>query len=370
MQLTSMVAGALLLVASDPGEADYFNGGRSGATYFNRVGATLAEQNADMTACGVYLLGPPAPDAPVNSSFLSRLIWSGPVERYIASINAGRMETCMVARGWRVVSLPEVEQARLNDLNDDALRAELDGMVGAESPVGELVREWGNEGSRPSSVRWSGEPPVPVRADVTTRIFTLVAAQGEPPAAVQPQRHVQYELIRKDGRFKPPAAGKAVIIFRVQGGTFSYGTNLGFVQRDDGEGQTAKRYLAQGWTAPLFIGREGNWYSFTVPPGRWILGESGSFNFCLGGPSFEAPEGAVVYAGTFNITGERLGPVLDLEPVRERLGGDVGGRLVAANYDRNGDEFPCPLFFGPPYALEIEGLPAVEGSRARPAPRP
>lgn len=357
-----MLAAAALSATPAVGQQDgYFNEARSGGTYFNRPGASSIEHNADLTFCSQYLLSPPGSDALVNQNIASFLIWSGAVNRFIASTNAARLEACMVASGWRVYRASASDGPRLDAADGATVAATVEPWIGMPNPPGTLLRVWGNEAHHPAKAAWAANPKAPEAPSLSARLLNRAAIRPAiPPPAVQ-----SYSAIQRNKRAEAPAppAGMAVILFHVTGAGGIYGNGVGFVEQA-AEGEATNRTLRfiQGVSGNLSLKREGNWYSFTVPAGRWMYGESGRYNLCLGAPSFDVPTGAVIYAGSFDLDGEVLGPDLDLARVREHLRGDAGARVQAAVYDQNGGDFPC-FFFGPPYALELEGVPFRPGYR-------
>jgi hypothetical protein len=93
-------------------------------------------------------------------------------------------------------------------------------------------------------------------------------------------------------------------------------------------------------------------------------------NLCLGSPSFELKPGEVIYAGTWNLAGDDLGPDLAMAPARAWLKGPAAEQLQPAVY-RNGSRGSCHAF-PMSYALEIPGAPFAPdyhwGSLAQPKP--
>jgi len=65
--------------------------------------------------------------------------------------------------------------------------------------------------------------------------------------------------------------------------------------------------------------------------------------------------GEVVYAGTFHLDGDDLGPDLVLDPAKAYLGAPMADHLKAADY-RNGSRGSCHGL-NLIYALEIPGAP-------------
>ena len=145
-----------------------------------------------------------------------------------------------------------------------------------------------------------------------------------------------------------PAAGMAIIVMR------GVGTNHGLqFQRVEPSADGAR------FTFGIGVSRQGRWAAAEVPAGRWRINQTRVVNHCLGSPSFEVAAGEVVYVGTFDMSGDDMGPDLDLAPAISAIRGPAAERLRAAVY-RNGSTDTCRVPFVR-YPLEIEGAPFDPG---------
>jgi hypothetical protein len=164
----------------------------------------------------------------------------------------------------------------------------------------------------------------------------------------------------KPAELSAAPAGSALIVARITGMSNRWGN--GVILKREGANPEDRPSLEDhapdmvfagaGW---LFAKKEGNWFILAVPPGRWRIALSGFVDYCLGAPSFEAKAGDVIYAGTFHLEGDDLGPDLALAPAKTYLGGPAADKLQPAGY-RNGSRGSCHGF-NLVYALEIPGAP-------------
>ena len=107
-------------------------------------------------------------------------------------------------------------------------------------------------------------------------------------------------------------------------------------------------------------------YSYAVPPGRWridaiaALATDGGLDLCLGSPSFEVKAGDIIYAGSFDLAGEAIGPDMAMEPATDWLGSnsEFAAKAKPAIY-RNGSRGPCGEAFI--YAFDIDSAPYEDG---------
>jgi hypothetical protein len=121
--------------------------------------------------------------------------------------------------------------------------------------------------------------------------------------------------------------------------------------------------LLGGYIGLIAARRDGNWFAYAVPPGRWRIAAMGivpSIEFCLGSPAFDVGPGEVVYAGLFDLNSENLGPDLDLAPVHAWLAGQPQADAVRAAAYTNGWPGAC-RGAAEVYALEVDGAPFREG---------
>ena len=341
----------------------------TGYVYYNRPGASLTDHNADLADCvreADAMHVPPAKpgavgiDGPVGG-IIFHALWDGP----LAGIVAVKVENCMLVRRWRAVRLADDEGAQLAAMTTPELAARLTPWIGASSPPGEIVRSFGNEADRPVDFKLASRPAHPDARQLSLRVYA--SETSEPPAPPAPPDAIA--PVKLDPRWptrplKPseiaaPPPGAAVILVRVKGIGPKGGGGIMFARQgpradvgpaiDDHAPDLA--VAALGW---LYAKKDGNWFALAVPPGRWRIASSGFLNYCLGSPSFEVGAGEIVYAGTFELAGQNIGPDLDLEPAKAFLAAP-SAHLRPATY-RNGSRGSC-RGFGVTYALEFPGAP-------------
>ena len=373
----SVISGLLMAAAvltAGPAAAEPVQIGEivTGYVYYNRPGASLADHNAALADCvrdtGAANVPKADPqsvgiNAPIGG-MIFQMIWNGP----LAGIVAVKVENCMLVRRWRAVRLADAEGAKLAALSTPDLAARLTPWIGAETPPGEIVRSFRNDADRPVEFKLASRPAHPGPSQLSLRLYAAAppAAEPENPAAAAPPttpptldpRWPTRPLKADEVASVPPYAG--VILVRIRGIGPKGGGGIIFARQgtrpevgpsyDDHAPDAA--VAALGW---IYAKREGNWFAIAVPPGRWRIASSGFLSYCLGAPSFTVGAGEVVYAGTFDLAGETLGPDLDLEPARTYLAAAPPARLRPADY-RNGARGSC-RGFGVIYALEIPDAP-------------
>jgi len=345
----------------------------TGYVYYNRPGASLADHNADLAACmrdidaahvpladpGTAGIGPAAP----VGQLIFHLIWDGP----LAGVVASKVENCMIVRRWRAVRLSDEEGAQLAALPTADLAARLTPWIGDPAPHGEIVRSFSNVAAHPVDFEIASRP---ARADTRQLSLKLYAAAPPPPAdgvdtppvvvaAKLDPRWPTPSLKPGELTLTPPEGG--VILVRIRGIGPKGGGGMSFSRLAPSAGGAAATVddhapgyavAAIGW---IYAKREGNWFAFAVPAGQWRISGSGFLSYCLGAPSFAVGAGEVVYAGTFDLAGQSIGPDLDLEPAKAYLAGAPAANLRPAVY-QNGARGSC-RGFGVIYALEIPGAP-------------
>ena len=344
----------------------------TGYVYYNRPGASLADHNGDLKTC-IHDVGaeaiPQADPAAVGATgivepMILHALWDGP----IAGVIAVKVENCMLVRGWRAVRLPADEGERLDKLALPDLASALTPWIGAETPHGDIVRAWANLAAHPDTFKLASRAAHPGKDQLSLRVYTQGVA---PPIAPRPVPGTPLKLDPKwptrplkpsDIAAAPP--GSAILVVRIRGIGPSGGIGVVFNRLGpDLEVGPSVTDLAPdvagatiGW---LYAKHEGNWFIFAVPPGRWRITAAGFLNYCLGSPAFDLHAGEIVYAGTFDLAGDNLGPDLSLDPARAYLGGAATDRLRSAVY-QNGSRGSC-RGFGVIYALEIPGAPFEPG---------
>ena len=163
----------------------------------------------------------------------------------------------------------------------------------------------------------------------------------------------------------PPFA--SVIIFRIKGLSLRNGIGMAF-GREGPDKDTPPSRIDKGPAfveiriGLLYAKKDGDTWAYALPPGRWRIvgfGDKPLLDFCLGSPSFEAKAGEVVYAGTFDMSAQDVGPDLSLTPVKAWLGASPAADRVRPAAYVNGSRGPCGG--NAIYAFEIKGAPFEPG---------
>jgi hypothetical protein len=303
-------------------------------------------------------------------------LFADPTDR---NLGAASLENCMVVRGWRVVVLPDAEGKPLTQLTPAQIADKLAPWIGAAEPHGQIVRIWNNEAAHASSLRYSTSPQRTKRGQLSL-IAGAPGLQELPTAPVQapPSPWInplwpKKALEKADLRTLRPDA--AVLMIQVKG----IGMHNGIGMTLNRVGPDKDTFPSEDYHAPdmlfagkgwLFAHRDGDMFVFAVPAGRWRiygLGATPTLNLCLGSPSFDIKAGEVIYAGSFDLGAEDLGPDMDMAPAKAWLAGQP--RTASAASYVNGSQGPCGD--NTIYALELKGAPFepgyVWGSQARPA---
>jgi len=132
-----------------------------GYTYFNRPGADIATHNAAVLACAAQAAKVRSYDerSPSTAPGVVPALISGSLQyAYHHGVVGASLENCMVAGGWRVVSLSDAEGTALAALPPAELTQHLAEWVGAQSPHGQVVRSWGNDAALAATVRFEYRP--------------------------------------------------------------------------------------------------------------------------------------------------------------------------------------------------------------------
>lgn len=307
----------------------------AGYAYYNRSGATVEDHDLEFRDC--FVATNVSRDSVPSPGLAFEVIWGG----VLRAMSASGVENCMISRGWRVFQLSENEGRSFSRLSDEDFRTRFGPMVGEANPPGVLAREWTNQAARPARYHTASRPRAPSRDQLSARSFALRGYELElrtPEEAAGPRltdiRGVPLQ------RASTPEAGKAVVILGATGNR-----GMGF-----------ERTVATGGDYRFGINgsREGAWQTFQVPPGRYRITNTSWLNHCLGSPAFDIEAGEIVYAGTFNLAGEALGPTLNLDDLPGTLTDRLQGAR-AARYE-NGSTVPC-LFGLFIYPLEIADAP-------------
>lgn len=343
-----------------------------GYTYYNKPGADLAAHDADLADCMLLARDAKSIDALIGNGGIVGNMLTGAAEK---GISASGTENCMVVRGWRVVLLSDAEGAPLATGPLANAVQTIGGWVGAETPHGTIVRVWNNDAARASSKRYAVRPAYQADRQLSVRIRTSEAKPTvtPPPALATTPPTLDPKWPKKP--LKPAdlttaaPADAAIIVIRTEGLSMKNGIGVGFIRMGE-KPNDLPSFTDHGPDAMYAIvgllaaKKEGNWFAYAVPAGRWRIASMGlmpAMDFCLGGPAFEAKPGEVVYAGSFNLGSEDLGPNLSLDPAKAYLAGTpYADKLRSAEYV-NGAQGPC--YQQVLYALEIKGAPFEPGYR-------
>lgn len=312
-----------------------------GYAYYNRPGASLDEHDTAFRDC-VVATQVSSNESPLTQGVAARMIWGGVIQ----AIGASAVENCMIARGWRVFQLPEDQGREFSQLSDRDFSTRFGLIVGGAMPPGVLARQWENQTARPAGYHTPSRPRAPNRHHLSVRSYRLKNFPLElrtPEEAAGPSFGAVRGLPLN--RAAAPGPGMAIVILRAVGSRF-----LGFARTEDTGG--GKAFGISG-------NRAGVWQAFEVPAGRWRITRSSWIVHCLGSPAFDVAAGEVVYAGTFDLEGQVMGPTLDPSDVPDQLAAPLTERLRAAHYE-NGSTVPCPYGLGI-YPLEIPGAPFEAG---------
>lgn len=326
-----------------------------GYTYYNRPGATVEDHNREVADCvqrtQTWYFGPPNADplgqGPIGGMVL-HMLWDGPV----AGLEAAQVENCMIVRGWRVFDIGEARGRGLSAAPVSTLSATLAQEIGAPSPSGVLVRQWGNELLRPGSFTIAQRPRTPGKQQLSLRLYS----ESSPPPLKQlpwPGQPV-IDPVWPTGRLKVSELGKAppgsaIILIRITRTTVVF-ARVGETPDDMPALRDHAPGVAAAWVSPFVAKKEGDWFALAVPPGRWRMS-----SYCFGSPAFDVAAGEIVYAGAFSSASGVI-PDLSMEPALAWLGSELAPRARPAVY-RNGSQGPCHAIEAAMYALEFPDAP-------------
>jgi hypothetical protein len=419
-----------------------FGAPAAGYTYFNRPGATLQQHREDIEACYAPVAAMPPATGPqvydpvaANPSYYSQTYGAaGAVAGSIAVAAmqaqmarnvrdravAGHYENCMLVKGWRLVRVTANVGRRLEHLSRVRLLTELEPMIAAEQPDGEILRTFSNElvhpqgapprtaGGRAVSLSLLAAPAERLFTDRRREDLARGADQQRPaPAAASASLSPVEDLtaLPSDAALLivTMANGGRTMTFVREGGPETVwlgpqkkGLSEGEIEEPAAEGVAgaeavegvAATEAAEGAAVAeaadelavadnatedidgVTEGATESTYVFAVPPGRWrighIQGNTGSISLCLGAPAFEVGPSEVVFAGSYS--GEAFAPDMSTTPAETALAiaPDFASRLRTASYV-NGAVSSCEGAFVF-YAYEIPGAPFAQdyrwGSRA------
>lgn len=375
------VAIAALVATSATAQVDLTRSA-SGYTYFHRAGATLELHDAAVRRCLDVAAAFDQPDTSAGAGAGGGLIGAlvvgivkgvmeGVAERRGAVAN---VENCMVVDGWGVVRMPEADGVAIFDLPQPELASRLGPLVGAEPAQGAVMRTFGNDAASPSTTIYA---PAGDLDKLSLSIKALAPLEKEPAPKAGTWRMAKSAYPAKPlkpGALAEPPSGYGLVVVRVTDDQ-SHGRALAFARQGerpdvpawiDGKPGAFSAKLPTTWTGRSKTPDET--FVYAVPAGRWSLSGMGEglfgVSFCLGAPAFDLAPGEVVFAGTFDVDAEALGPDLAIEPARAALAAApaIAERVRPAAYV-NGVTSECKGV-GYAYALEAPGAAWAEGYAA------
>lgn len=345
----------------------------AGYTYFNRPGADLKLHDADVADCAAEGARTISLDEQLHTGasggLVGALLGSAIQAAYHRGAAASGLENCMVVRGWRVVRLPDDEGKALAALPPADLTQRLAPWVGADQPHGQIVRAWANEAADARNTRYSTRPAhsndgqlsLTEATSSNLRQFAIPARPADSARDVMDPKWPKKPLTVATLASAPP--GSAIIMVQIKDLGLQNGIGVWFNRiGDDGNFAPSRADHAPdrlvAMKGILFAHRQGDMFAFAVPPGRWRLYGMGMMpvlNFCLGSPSFPVAAGEVVYAGSFDLGANDLGPDLDLTPAKAWLGAAPQAAALRAAVYTNGSRGECGD--NTIYAIEVKGAP-------------
>jgi hypothetical protein len=357
-----------------------------GYVYFHRANVTLAEHDAAVRACSVEAHKAQQPDttagAGAGGGLLGALVvgivkgvMDGIAERRGVAAN---IENCMVVQGWEVRRLTIADGEAIAALPQAGQAEKLAPLVGSVPAVGEVSRAYANDAQFGATQMFTPSGDIDKLSLSLTALAPIPKGQEPPTGPIQNPVKMA-KTARPPKALKPEQlaatpADSALVVVRLTGGQLQGGEILTFWRAGPDprtpafvDGQPASFTI--GLPLKMFAGKDQAYdvtAVYALPPGQWRLGSAqrGLFvtSFCLGQPEFTVGKGETVFAGTFNLGGERIGPDLGLEPAKTVLAAlpDRVSVLKPASY-ANGAVSECGGAYV--YALEVPDAPFVDGYR-------
>ncbi|WP_395647800.1 hypothetical protein [Terricaulis sp.] len=374
-------------------------------TYYNRPGASLADQRADIEACmpSVIALTQPFPGGNTQMAGAmygaAGLLIGGAMDaqaQRVATLRAMQTnyDSCMNVRGWRVMRLEGPLAQELDALAPAELELRLAVLAGAPAPEGQVFSAFSNTYADGASRGVGGQAPDSLslrlmpesfmelpsrraRAPMGGMTSEQARAQGAERRALQERQRAQSAALV--GRSRRPAeavaqaelanlaADASAVIVRVTGGPT--GSAVVFVRADAAPDDAAQDVVI----AEIQQSRRNRPIQetlvFAVPPGRWrltaMVAGGRLSSFCLGAPEFDVGPGEAVFAGSFafSLAGERR-PDMMIERTHADLASApvLVERMRRAAY-RNGATFECGGGASYVHAFEAPDAPFAEGYR-------
>jgi hypothetical protein len=343
-----------------------------GYSYFNRPGATWAAHDSDARECASVANQMQAEEernrGKGSTGIVGALIENWIVGAAHKGIVAAALENCMVVRGWRVVSVDDPTGSKWASLPPDELRRVLTDQIGAAKPTGWVSRWWNNDAARASSSRFALRPPAGGKplslraiANVPNTAPPVVAPSAGDGLIEQSWKDLRRTVEPRDWDSVP--GDRALVVVKMKGVGPTTGVTLLFAHV--GPPRIGFLTFQHGLSGNR---QQGRFYAFSVQPGMWRLAAIHALNLCLGAPAFEVRAGEVVYAGSFDLSAEDIGPDLSLAEPRAFLAGHAAAQRLRPAAYRNGFVERC-AGTGSIYALEVPGAPFEPtyrgGSRAQ-----
>ena len=388
MRLLSAAALALGLVTSATcAVAADLTRSIAGYTYFNRPGADIAQHDAALELCLRYTLNTRQPDTPVTGGGGHGLIGALVEGVIVGAINATgeerglatNVENCMVASGWRVARLPEVEGEALYKLEPAAIHDHLASLVGAEQP-GVILRRFQNDITVPET-RWLTTTGDLDKFSLSLKGFDFRKWIDKTREQTRLQARASKGIKPAKPKFKPPKgksplkqkdwsdikADATVVIARTVRTKSAMAPLLLFIR--EGADPNITAWMQDGeidvfrvaMPTDVRSGQGEEWFVMTLPPGKWryVGVQAGAVivSFCLGAPTFVLEPGKATFIGTFGSgTPGQIAPNTDLTQVKAMFAGlpQLRDRIVPAEWI-NGDRFTCDGTYI--YALETPDRP-------------
>ena len=346
-----------------------------GYTYYNRPGATLEQHNADVQACFEIAQQTYSVDEIYNSysarsgdGLVGAAVGGALSTAYHRGVVASSLENCMVVRGWRVVRLPDAVGQNLTGRSQQEVQDALAPQIGAETPVGEIVRVWSNEAARGSTQRAEIRPPhqndgqLGLVAGAGRTVMGLGFTYPAPPQKTIPGKSWPKGKLAP-AKFATAPAGSAIIVVGVRNPTMD---STGLILRRIGDRPGDRPGLRDGAPDEVVVFHSvlggGGFSAFAVPPGRWRMSALGAANplvLCLGAPAFEVRAGEVLYLGLFDMKSEDVSPDQDVAAAKAFLGKVPQADQVEPAAWVNGTTDACEG--SQIYALEFKGAPYEPG---------
>jgi hypothetical protein len=370
-----------VLVAGSATQAAELSKTSDGYTYFNLVGATQDQHDSDLRDCRIKAgqMHQPARQAPVVvGGGLAGVLGAAIGEAIVMQMQESgsrpvNIENCMVAKGWRVVSLDAKTGEEIAGLNSSAKTARMTPMIGEAVPAGTVVRTFDNDATRAKSSAMF----LPGRKTVKAMLSMDAMRDAPPPPKRQaPELPEMAKTARPPSPLKPEDLGEipkdsGLVVVNLQNSE-----SLSLVFERVGKDIDSPAWLdghpgqfTVSWPRKLITtagAAPGSTQVFALPAGRWrlqsIVGGGYQVSFCLGAPAFDLAVGDVVFAGAFDpkAAGDRLGPDLQVDAYRSvfpALSG-LGDRMKPAIYT-NGSIGTCQGAYL--YAFEVAGRPFETG---------